>query len=161
RSEPVRIFDASSLRTQIIDFFGDGVLEREQNEFSTFVQDKWLVNSHLVFDLGLRYDRDSIGRNNNLAPRLGFVVTPADSGRTVVRGGVGLFYDKIPLNVGSFEQYQSLLVTTFANDGLTSIDGPRLLLNSEPEHFENPYSVAWNLQVDHQLNERLLLRVGY
>ena len=57
---------------------------------------------------GLRYDRDSIGKNNNLAPRLGFVVTPTDSDRTVVRGGVGLFYDKIPLNVGSFEQYQSL-----------------------------------------------------
>src|SRR4029450_4781141 len=85
--------------------------------FSTFVQDKWIVNSHLVFDLGLRYDRDSIGKNNNLAPRLGFVVTPTDSDRTVVRGGIGIFYDKIPLNVGSFEQYQSLHQRTFVNGG--------------------------------------------
>src|SRR6185295_13993824 len=158
RSEPVEIFDPSTLRLQIIDFFGDGVLARDQNEFSTFVQDKWIVNSHLVFDLGLRYDRDSIGKNNNLAPRLGFVVTPTDSGRTVVRGGVGLFYDKIPLNVGSFEQYQS-------QDAITFFDiqpiGFHRLQNTAPDHLENPYSLAWNVQLDHQLNQRLLLRLGY
>ncbi len=66
------------------------------------------MNSRVVFDLGLRYDRDGIGKENNFAPRLGLVVTPTDSDRTVVRGGVGLFYDKIPLNIGAFEQYQSL-----------------------------------------------------
>jgi hypothetical protein len=161
RSSPVTILRANGTAHQLIDFAGEGVLERQQNEFSAFVQDKWIVNRRVVFDLGLRYDRDSIGKNNNLAPRIGFVVTPTDSDRTVVRGGVGLFYDKIPLNVGSFEQYQSLLVTTFANDGVTPIDGPRLLLNTAPEDLENPYSVAWNLQLDHQLNPRLLVRLGY
>jgi len=161
RSTPVTILRADGTRYQLIDFAGVGDLGLAQNEYSAFVQDKWIVNTRLVFDMGLRYDRDGIGRNNNLAPRLGFAVTPADSDRTIVRGGVGLFYDKIPLNVGSFEQYQSLLVTTFAANGVTPVDGPRLLLNSAPEHLENPYSIAWNLQVDHQLNDRLLLRLGY
>ncbi|HEU4835299.1 MAG TPA: carboxypeptidase regulatory-like domain-containing protein [Pyrinomonadaceae bacterium] len=161
RSTGVSIVRADGTRHQLIDFAGAGVLGLAQNEYSAFVQDKWIVNTRLVFDMGLRYDRDGIGQNNNVAPRLGFVVTPTDSDRTVVRGGVGLFYDKIPLNVGSFEQFQSLLVTTFANDGTTPIDGPRLLLNSAPEHLENPYSLAWNLQLDHQLSERLLLRLGY
>lgn len=158
RSEPVRIRDNSGLRLQIIVFDGDGVLKRDQNEFSTFVQDKWIVNSHLAFDLGLRYDRDSIGKNNNLAPRLGFVVTPTDSDRTLVRGGVGLFYDKIPLNIGSFEQYQSQHAVTFFD--IQPIDF-HLLQNTAPAHLENPYSLAWNLQVDHQLTDRLLLRLGY
>jgi hypothetical protein len=158
KSAPVEIFDFSGLRTQIIVFFGDGILEREQNEFSTFVQDKWIVNSHLVFDLGLRYDRDSIGKNNNLAPRLGFVATPTKSDRTVVRGGVGLFYDKIPLNVGSFEQYQSQDASTFFD--IQQI-GFHRLRNTAPDHLENPYSLAWNIQLDHQLNQRLLLRLGY
>jgi hypothetical protein len=161
RNTPVSIVRADGTRHQLIDFAGDGVLGLAQNEYSAFVQDKWIVNTRLVFDLGLRYDRDGSGRNNNVAPRLGFAVTPTDSARTIVRGGVGLFYDKIPLNIGAFEQYQSFLVTTFANDGVTPIDGPRLLLNSEPEDLENPYSVAWNLQLDHQLNERFLLRLGY
>jgi hypothetical protein len=161
RSTPVTIVRADGTRQQLIEFVAGGDLGLAQNEYSAFVQDKWIVNSRVVFDLGLRYDRDGIGRHNNVAPRLGFVVTPTDSGRTLVRGGVGLFYDKIPLNVGSFEQYQSLLVTTFANDGVTPVDGPRVLLNSAPDRFENPYSVAWNLQLDRQLNDRLLLRLGY
>jgi Carboxypeptidase regulatory-like domain/TonB dependent receptor len=161
RNEPVSIVRADGTRHQLLEFAGAGLLGRQQNEFSVFLQDKWIVNKRLVLDLGLRYDRDGIGKNNNLAPRVGFVFTPADSDRTLVRGGIGLFYDKIPLNVGSFEQYQSLVVTTFANDGLTPIDGPRLLLNTSPEDLENPYSLAWNLQLDHQLNSRLLLRLGY
>ena len=160
-NSPVSIVRANGSRHQWLEFVGSGVLGRKQNEYSIFVQDKWIVNNRVVFDLGLRYDRDDIGKNNNFAPRFGFVVTPADSDRTVVRGGAGLFYDKIPLNVGSFEQYQSLLVTTFANDGTTTIDGPRLLPNTAPEDLKNPYSLAWNLQLDHQLNPRLLLRLGY
>jgi hypothetical protein len=161
RSTPVTIVRADGTRQQLIEFMGGGDLGLAQNEYSAFVQDKWIVNSRVVFDLGLRYDRDGIGRNNNLAPRLGFVVTPTRSERTVVRGGGGLFYDKIPLNVGAFDQYQSLLVTTFANDGVTPVEGPRFLLNSAPDRFDNPYSIAWNLQLDHQLNQRLLLRLGY
>ncbi|HEY8409747.1 MAG TPA: TonB-dependent receptor [Pyrinomonadaceae bacterium] len=161
RSTPVTILRENSTRYQSIDFTGAGVLEQNQNEFSVFLQDKWIVNKRLVFDLGLRYDRDQIGKQNNFAPRLGIVIAPTDSDRTIIRGGVGLFYDKIPLNVGSFEQYQSLVVTTFANDGVTIADGPRLFRNTSPDELENPYSLAWNLQVDHQLTSRLLLRLGY
>jgi outer membrane receptor protein involved in Fe transport len=160
-SNPVVVLRANGTRHQLIEFAGAGVLDREQNEYSAFVQDKWLVNSRLVLDLGLRYDRDGIGKNHNLAPRLGFVLTPMDSDRTLVRGGIGLFYDKIPLNVGSFEQYQSLVVTTFAGNGVTPLDGPRLFLNTAPEELKNPYSLAWNLQLDNQVHRRLLLRIGY
>ena len=37
--------------------------------------------------------------------------------KTVLRSGVGLFYDKIPLNVAYFEQLQQRQVTRFAADG--------------------------------------------
>lgn len=161
RSAPVTISRANGTRYQTIDFSGPGLLDLAQTEYSLFVQDKWIPNRHFVFDLGLRYDRDGIGHNSNFAPRVGFVLTPTDSDRTVVRGGIGIFYDKIPLNVGSFEQYQNLLITTFAANGVTPVGGPRLLVNTKPEDLENPYSLAWNLQVDHQLSQRLLLRFGY
>lgn len=161
RSTPVTILRADGTRYQLSEFSGPGVLARKQNEFSAFVQDKWQLNKRLVLDLGLRYDRDQIGKENNFAPRLGLVIAPTDSDRTIIRGGVGLFYDKIPLNVGSFEQYQNLVVTTFENDGATILDGPRLFQNTSPADLENPYSLAWNLQVDHQVSPRLLLRLGY
>src|SRR5689334_11241851 len=161
RSNPVTILRANGTRYQLIDFTGAGVLERRQNEFSAFLQDKWIVNKRVVLDLGLRYDRDQLGEENNFAPRLGLVFEPTASGRTIVRGGIGLFYDKISLNIGAFEQYQSLVVTTFAGNGTTVIDGPRVFRNTAAGDLNNPYSLAWNLQVDHELNNHLLLRLGY
>lgn len=161
RSAAVSILRADGTTYQRINFAGTGDLTRNQLEFSAFVQDKWIVSPRVVVDLGLRYDRDRIGAENNLAPRLGVVLVPFANGRTVFRGGAGLFYDKIPLNVGSFEQYQDFVVTTFANNGTTVVDGPRLFLNTAPANLENPYSVAWNAQVDHEVSQRLLLRLGY
>ena len=161
RSTPVSILRADGTRYQQINFAGTGDLSRNQSEFSAFVQNKWMVNPRVVVDFGLRYDRDQIGANNNFAPRLGVVLVPAANGRTVIRGGVGLFYDKIPLNVGSFEQYQDFVVTTFAGNGTSVVDGPRLFLNTAPADLENPYSIAWNAQVDHEVSQRLMLRLGY
>ncbi|HKO96456.1 MAG TPA: TonB-dependent receptor [Pyrinomonadaceae bacterium] len=163
-SSPVQILrgvNNGSTIYQLLEYVGNGELRQRQNEYSVFVQDKWSINGRLTLDLGLRYDRDQIGGENNFAPRLGFVVLPTTSERTVVRGGVGLFYDKIPLNVGAFEQYQSQRVTTFALNGITVVDGPRLFRNTISADLKNPYSVAANVQVDHQVTPRLLLRLGY
>jgi hypothetical protein len=146
---------------QLLEYAGDGSLRQRQNEYAAFVQDNWAITNRVTLDLGLRYDRDQIGRENNFAPRLGFVVLPAASERTVIRGGVGLFYDKIPLNIGAFEQYQSLWVTTFGLNGIIVVDGPRLFRNRIVGDLKNPYSIAGNVQVDHQLTERLLMRFGY
>jgi len=159
---PVQVVRQNGTIGQLIEFVGDSALRRRQNEYSVFVQDKWTLNGRVTFDLGLRFDRDQIAAKNSFAPRFGFVFLPTDSERTVVRGGVGLFYDKIPLNFGAFEQYQSLLVTSFAAGGVTVVDGPRLFRNSVPsDGLRNPYSLAANVQIDHQLTERLLLRVAY
>lgn len=160
-SQPVTILRANGTRYQLIDFVGGGALRQKQNEYSAFIQDKWEVNPRVTFDAGLRFDRDQIGGQNNFAPRLGFVFLPTKSGQTVVRGGLGLFFDKIPLNLGSFTQYASQQVTTFAANGLTISDGPRLFRNTAPTDLKNPYSVAGNIQVDHQITERWLLRLGY
>ena len=161
RSTPVSIVRADGTRYQQINFAGTGDLSQHQHEISAFVQNKWILNQRVVFDLGLRYDRDLIGAENNFAPRLGLVLVPTANGRTVFRGGIGLFYDKIPLNVGSFEQYQDFIVTTFAGNGTMIVDGPRLFLNTAPSDLKNPYSLAWNAQVDHEVNQRLMLRLGY
>lgn len=159
---PVQVVRSNGTLDQLIEFVGDSALRQRQNEYSVFVQDKWTLNGRVTFDLGLRFDRDQIGAKNNFAPRFGFVFLPTDNERTVVRGGVGLFYDKIPLNIGAFEQYQNQSITTFGPDGVMIVDGPRLFRNTAPGGgLKNPYSVAANVQIDHQLTQRLLLRVAY
>ena len=68
---------------------------------------------------------DSVTGDVNLAPRGSFTAVASGDGRTVVRGGIGLFYNPLPLNVASFEQVQRRVVTRFAQDGSTAL-GPAL-----------------------------------
>jgi hypothetical protein len=159
-STPVRIVRRNGTLSQLITFAGAGALEKDNTELAAFAQETWHAHTRLTIDLGLRWDRDSISKNNNLAPRLGFAFLPFSNERTVIRGGVGLFYDKIPINVGIFQQYQQRVITTFAPN-LAVIDGPRTFSHVvNPNGLRNPYSIAGTLQIDHEI-KRLLLRFGF
>ncbi|MEZ5290072.1 MAG: carboxypeptidase regulatory-like domain-containing protein [Vicinamibacterales bacterium] len=79
-----------------------------------FAQDKY-QRGNLTLNLGARYDVEIIplrNRNNpflpdegypvdrnNIAPRLGFAYNPGGTGKGVIRGGYGLFYDKVHLTI--------------------------------------------------------------
>jgi len=59
------------------------------------VQDDWRVTPQLTLNLGLRYDWQSIlDDRNNFGPRLGFAYNLRGNGDTVIRGGVGAYYDQ-------------------------------------------------------------------
>ena len=85
-SSPVRIVRSNGSTSQLLTFTGPGQLARNNNEFAAFVQDKWGPTKRVTFDLGLRYDHDGVGQDNNFAPRFGFALLPFSDGKTVVRG---------------------------------------------------------------------------
>ena len=66
-----------------------------------YVQDEWKVIDRVTLDLGLRYDLQYLETidtdTNNVSPRVGLAWTPFASRRTIVRGGAGLFFDRVPL----------------------------------------------------------------
>ncbi|HEY3102627.1 MAG TPA: TonB-dependent receptor [Pyrinomonadaceae bacterium] len=160
-SAPIRIVRRNGTMSQLLTFAGAGTLKRNNTELAAFAQDTWHPNGSLTIDFGLRWDRDAISKDNNFAPRLGFAVLPFANDRTVIRGGIGLFYDKIPISVGIFDQYQHRVVTTFAANGSTIVDGPITLRHIvDANGYRNPYSVAATLQIDHEI-KRLLLRFGF
>lgn len=91
-------------------------------EYSLYAQDQWQVTPRLFATLGLRYDisryGDSPGRvfdaerafgvrtgfaptdNNNVSPRVSFTYDVKGDASSVIRGGGGLFYGRVPYVMG-------------------------------------------------------------
>src|SRR5205085_3725589 len=70
-----------------------------------FLQDGWEPIRTFRIDAGIRIDRQRLARATTAAPRLGVAWTPEKGGRTVLRGGIGSFYDHVPLAVFAFPNY--------------------------------------------------------
>jgi len=159
RSNTVRILRRDGTISQQIDFVGDGIQSRNTTEFASFFEDKWTINNRLTLEYGVRLDRDTIAHENSFAPRLAFAFSPIHDGRTVVRGGVGLFYDQISLNIATFPQLQDRINTSFGLDGQQVSQRQHLAL--EDGRFLTPRSVNWNIEFDREWLKNLLVRVGF
>lgn len=133
-----------------------------KNEFAIFAQDNWQIHPRLTFDLGLRVDHDNLSAKTvNVAPRIGFVFAPTSDGRTAIRGGFGVFFDKIPINVAIFNQFPAQAVTIYAPDGTAALGNPVTYTHAAPNSFHVPYSLGWTLQFDRELHTNLFVRLGY
>lgn len=161
-SNTIRILRADGTRSQQLDFLGSGELSRNKSEFFAFFQDKWSINRRLILEYGARYDRDNVASENNLSPRIGFAFLPVIDGRTVIRGGIGLFYDDINLNVATFSQLQERVLTNFAADGVEVVGSPeRQRFALTDGRLRTPRSVNWNIELDREWISNLFVRVGY
>ena len=161
-SNTVNILRADGTRSQQIDFVGNGQLNRNKAEVLSYFEDKWTVSDRLTLEYGMRYDRDNIAGENNFAPRVAFAFLPLRDGHTVLRGGVGLFYDKIDLNLATFLQLPERVLTRFGPDGQQLIgmaERQRLLLGSE--RLRTPRGVNWNVELDREWLKNFFVRLGY
>src|SRR5215831_5713000 len=162
RSNPVKILRADGTRSQQINFIGTGAVNINKKQGVAYFQDKWEVNGRLGLEYGVRYDRDNLANENNLAPRFAFSFLPITDGRTVIRGGVGLFYDQIELNVASFLQLQQRVFSFYRADGLQVIGSPQIQhLVLQDGSFRVPRSINWNLEFDREWFKNFIVRVGY
>jgi outer membrane receptor protein involved in Fe transport len=60
-----------------------------------FIQDEWRLRPNLTLSAGLRYENESVIRDrNNFGPRLALAFDPFKSGKTVLRFGAGIFYNR-------------------------------------------------------------------
>jgi hypothetical protein len=174
-ARPINLRDTAGNLLKRIEFAGGGPYHRNDLEVTAFGQNHWVVTSRLAADVGLRVERQGITETFRIAPRFGVAWTPFANQQTVVRTGYGLFYDRVPLNVYSFDQYPEQIVTTYGAGGAI-IDGPRRLMNITDQAEASrspfirgrnvagnfaPYSATWNVEVEHPITNYLRVRANY
>jgi hypothetical protein len=102
-----------------------------------YAQDKWQMGGNTTLSVGIRYDLEIIpideadnplfraGQKypvdrNNIAPRIGFTRQMDDSGKSLIRAGYGIFYNRTVLgNVDDaieFPKFTPSVVAMFPND---------------------------------------------
>jgi TonB dependent receptor len=160
-SRPVEIVRENGTPSQEITFAGGGLLGRSRTAAQGYAQDSWTATSRLTVQFGARYDYESITGDIDLAPRGSFTAVVPGDGRTVVRGGAGMFYNSIPLNVAAFTQLQSRRVTHYAPDGETPLGPAVQVPNVVPSGLRTPRSANWNIEVDREWLKDFFVRAGY
>ena len=171
-----------------------------------FAQDDIKLSADLALNLGVRYDYLTNPINtlaypgvdpynvfapintvvpvqndyNNISPRIGFAFTPHNGmfadGKTVLRGGFGIFYDSTFSNIlvnsaqSSPNAVAATLVQTTGNglgnaSGLIATITPTLnarsSVTSEDSHLVNPLTYQYNLGIERQLPGQIVLTARY
>jgi Carboxypeptidase regulatory-like domain/TonB dependent receptor len=162
RYNPIFIRRNNGTLTQRVNFTNAAPLDYKYNEAAAFIQDRYVISPKLTLDYGLRFDRDGVTKRNNIAPRFSFLFLPLKNDRTILRGGIGIFYDRSLSTAGNFRlgQIPSRVVTNFAADGTTIIGAPQVF-NQVSESLRTPRSVRWSIQLDRQITKELTARVGF
>jgi hypothetical protein len=110
-----------------------------------FAQDRWKLNNSLTINLGVRYDLEILPTpnqqnplftddpdgypmdTNNISPRVGFAWSMDDEGRSALRGGAGVFYQRTSYtfltNTFSNGRFSNSFVVNFPTN--TFDPGPR------------------------------------
>jgi len=117
------------------------------NRIGLYLGDSWKIKPNFTLTVGVRYDRDS-GRtdsdlpaipqinaafpgygnpvkqaNLNFAPQLGFAWDPMKNGKTVIRGGAGLYFENAIFNNVLFDRPLRLQTGAFNQATLACING--------------------------------------
>jgi len=167
--------------------FANNTISQTNPNIGFYAQDEWKVNSHVTLNVGLRYDlqflRSIATDTNNFSPRGGFAWTPFASRKMVIRGGYGLYYDRVPLralanallsagnttNGNNLSQISVSLSPTQAGapvfpNILTSLTlPPGVLFNfsTMDPHMQNAYSEQGSFEIEQELGANATLSAGY
>lgn len=167
--------------------FGVTQVHQTNPNVGFYAQDEYKVTPNFTLNLGLRYDLEFLKtiatQTGNVSPRAGFAWTPFASRRTVIRGGYGLFYDRIPLRplanallsadnttvVADLQQLSISLSPTQAGapafpsilGALTIPAGVLFNFSTMNPNIKNAYAEQGNFEIEQQLGRNATLSVGY
>jgi hypothetical protein len=143
---------------------GSGRVVYWQRELGGFVQDDYRLRPNLTLSLGLRYNwQNYIHDNTQFAPRFAFAYSPVKSGKIVLRGGAGIFYDRTGAGpIGDVLLYNGQLLQSylFINHGGTLTSQPTSTIQFDPA-IREPYTIQYSFGVERQFKKQTTIAVTY
>ncbi|WP_263416957.1 TonB-dependent receptor [Terriglobus albidus] len=182
--------------------FGPQVFDLATLDSAYFVQDDWKLTPSLTVNIGARYDYQSYpgpfasavnsavpqeanypSDKNNISPRIGFAWDPFGKGKSVIRGGYGIYYGRI-INASLMSAYTTtggaggqLQLTAYNGTNLGTTAAPQYIkfpqtLSARPtggnfgvlyldKNLQNPYTHQFDLTIQQDLGWRNVLSVSY
>ncbi len=173
-SRSVQVLRQDGTLAEQIDFQEKGVLSAKDTEVAAFAQDHWAIHDRLALDLGLRGSGQTTGNAVAFAPRIGAAYSPGVGGKTILRGGIGVFYDHLPLLASDFPNKPARRVTqydaqgsplgpplVFQNVYAKTAGGVTQIIPAGKDLDSTPYNVTWNVEADREIHPHYTLRLSY
>jgi len=156
---PAELVGSSGQTIERINFTPPGSFAIRQNETAAYVSDQWNPFSRLRFGFGMRLDNDTVTGSTHIAPRGSLLLTLTGDGKTLLRGGAGVFYDRVPLMLPAFSSLPDRTVLFYDSTGQATSSTP--FVNRIVGGLENPRSTSWNVELERQVTSSLTVRAGY